>query len=93
MMVYFYHLWAIVQYGENIIWSVVAVDRPLFKEVTADALQSLLKVLLLPRLDVVKVYRDEVVPVRPGVLMHEAKSVKQLMDRVCQARVETAAEI
>ena len=35
MILVYNHLWAIVQYGENIIWSVVAVDRPLFKEVTA----------------------------------------------------------
>ena len=54
---------------------------------------SYLKVLLLPKLDVVEVDRDEVVPVRPCVLVHKAKSVKQLMDRGCQARVETAAEI
>ena len=54
---------------------------------------SYLKVLLLPKLDVVGVDRDEVVPVRPGVLVHEAKSVKQLVDHCCQARVETAAKI
>ena len=43
---------------------------------------SYLKVLLLPKLDVVGVDRDEVVPVRPRVLVHEAESVKQLMDWV-----------
>ena len=53
---------------------------------------SYLKVLLLPKLDVVGVDRDEVVPVRPGVLVHEAESVKQLVDRGCQAKVETNTE-
>ena len=54
---------------------------------------SYLKVLLLPKLDVVGVDRDEVVPVRPRVLVHKAESVKQLVYWGCQARVETAAEI
>ena len=71
-----------MHYGENIIRSVVS-----------GALHSLFKILFLPRLDVVKVDRDEVVPVRPCVLVHKAESVKQLVDRGCQARVETAAEI
>ena len=53
---------------------------------------SYLKVLLLPKLDVVGVDRDEVVPVRPRVLVHEAESVEQLVDRGCQARVETNAK-
>ena len=53
---------------------------------------SYLKVLLLPKLDVVGVDRDEVVPVRPGVLVHEAESVKQLVDRSRYARVETGSE-
>ena len=80
-----------MQEGEHIIGSVPGVNRPLLKEV-AGAFWSLLKVLLLPRLDVVNVNRDEVVPVRPGVLVHEAESVKQLVNRGCQARVETNAE-
>ena len=54
---------------------------------------SYLKVLLLSKLDVVGINRDEVIPVWPRVLVHEAKSVKQLVYRGCQARVETAAEI
>ena len=54
---------------------------------------SYLKVLLLPKLDVVGVDRDEVVPVRPRVLVHKAESVKQLVYWGCQARVETAAKI
>ena len=53
---------------------------------------SYLKVLLLPKLDVVEVDRDEVVPVRPRVLVHEAESVKQLVDRSYYARVETGSE-
>ena len=78
-----------MQEREHIIGSVPGVNRPLLKEV-AGAVRSLLKVLLLPRLDVVNVDRDEVVPVRPGVLVLE--SVEQLVDRGCQARVETNAE-
>ena len=70
-----------MHYGENIIRSVVS-----------GALRSLFKILFLPSLDVVIVDRDEIVPVRPCVLVHEAKSVKQLVDRGCQARVETNAE-
>ena len=53
---------------------------------------SYLKVLLLPKLDVVGVDRDEVVPVRPCVLVHEAKSVDQLVDWSHYARVKTDAE-
>ena len=70
-----------MHYGENIIRSVVS-----------GALRSLFKILLLPRLDVVGVDRYEVVPVRPCVFVHEAESVEQLVDRGCQARVETTAE-
>ena len=70
-----------MHYGENIIRSVVS-----------GALRSLFKILFLPRLDVVNVDRDEIVPVRPCVLVHEAESVKQLVDRGCEARVETNAE-
>ena len=80
-----------MQEREHIIGSVPGVNRPLLKEV-AGAVRSLLKVLLLPKLDVVGVDRDEVVPVRPRVLVHEAESVKQLVDRGCQARVETNTE-
>ena len=78
--------------GKDIVRRVLAVDITLLKEITG-AMLSYLKVLLLPKLDVVGVDRDEVVHVRPGVLVHEAESVKQLMDRGCQARVETGAEI
>ena len=70
-----------MHYGENIIRSVVS-----------GALHSLFKILFFPRLDVVNVDRDEIVPVRPRVLVQKAKSVEQLVDRDCQARVETAAE-
>ena len=56
---------------EHIIGRVPRVHRPLLKEV-AGAVRSLLKVLLLPWLDVVIVDRDEVVPVRPRVLVNEA---------------------
>ena len=70
-----------MHYGENIIRSVVS-----------GALRSLFKILFLPSLDVVIVDRDEIVPVRPRVLVHEAESVEQLVDRDCQARVETNAE-
>ena len=80
-----------MQEGEHIIGSVPGVNRPLLKEV-ASALQSLLKVLLLPRLDVVNVNRDEVIPVRPGVLVYKAESVEQSVDRDCKARVETNTE-
>ena len=67
-----------MQEREHIIGSVPRVNRPLLKEV-AGASWSLLKVLLLPKLDVVGVDRDEVVPVRPCVLVHKAKSVDQLI--------------
>ena len=77
---------------EHIIGSVPRVNRPPLKDV-AGAMWSLLKVLLLPRLDVVHVDRDEVVPVRPCVLVHEAESVKQLVDRSHYARVETGSEM
>ena len=80
-----------MQEGKHIVGRVLAIHRSLLKEV-AGAVRSLLKVLLLSRLDVVKVDRDEVVPVRPRVLVNEAKSVEQLVDRGCQARVETNAE-
>ena len=62
-----------MHYGENIIRSVVS-----------GALRSLFKILFLPSLDVVIVDRDEIVPVRPCVLVHEAESVKQLVDRTVQ---------
>ena len=80
-----------MQEGEHVIGSIPRVNRPLLKEV-ASAVRSLLKVLLLSRIDVVKVDRDEVVPVRPRVLVHKAESVEQLVDWGCQARVETNAE-
>ena len=80
-----------MQEREHIIGSVPGVNRPLLKEV-AGAVRSLLKVLLLSRFDVVIVDQDEVVPVRPRVLVHKAESVEQLVDRGCQARVETNAE-
>ena len=54
---------------------------------------SYLKVLLLPKLDVVGVNRDEVIPVRPCVLVHEAESVEELVDWSHNARVETGSEI
>ena len=60
-----------MQEGEHIVGRVLRVHRPLLKEV-AGAVRSLLKVLLLSRLDVVIVDRDEVVPVRPRVLVNEA---------------------
>ena len=68
-----------MQEGEYIIGGVPSVHRSLLKEV-AGAMWSLPKVLLLPKLDVVEVDRDEVVPVRPRVLVHEAESVEQLVD-------------
>ena len=77
-----------MQEGEHIIGSVPGVNRPLLKEV-AGAFWSLLKVLLLPKLDVVGVDRDEVVPVRPRVLVHKAESVEQLVNRAHQVRVKT----
>ena len=80
-----------MQEGKHIVGRVLRVHRSLLKEV-AGAVRSLLKVLLLSRLDVVIVDRDEVVPVRPCVLVHKAESVEQLVDRGCQARVETNAE-
>ena len=80
-----------MQEREHIIGSVPGVHRPLLKEV-AGAVRSLLKVLLLPKLDVVHVDGYEVVPVRPRVLVHEAKSVDQLVDCSYYARVKTDAE-
>ena len=80
-----------MQEGENIVGRVPAVHRSFLKKV-AGAFWSLLKVLLLPSLDVVHVDRDEVVPVRPRVLVHEAESVKQLVDRSRYAGVETGSE-
>ena len=71
----FEYLGPIVQEREDIIWSFLAVYRPLFKEV-ACAMPSFLKVLLLPTLDVVKVDWDEVVPVRPCMLVDKAECVK-----------------
>ena len=68
-----------MQEGEHIVGRVLAIHRSLLKEV-AGAVRSLLKVLLLSRLDVVIVDRDEVVPVRPRVLVDEAESVEQLVD-------------
>ena len=65
--------------GKHIVGCVLAIHRSLLKEV-AGAVRSLLKVLLLSRFDVVIVDRDEVVPVRPRVLVDEAESVEQLMD-------------
>ena len=50
---------------------------------------SFLKVFLFARHNVFKVDGDEVVPVWPSVLMHEAQSVKQLMDWSHQTRIET----
>ena len=78
--------------GKDIVRRVLAVDITLLKEITG-AMLSYLKVLLLPKLDVVGVDRDEVVPVRPRVFVHEPESVEQLVYRGCQARVETGAEI
>ena len=86
------HLWPIVQEGKHIVGRVLAIHRSLLKEV-AGTRRSLLKVLLLSRLDVVIVDRDEVVPVRPRVLMHKAESVDQLVDWSHYARVETGSEI
>ena len=60
-----------MQKGKDIVGCVFAVDIALLKEV-AVAFRSLLKVFLLPRQDVVKVDRYELVPVRPCVLVHEA---------------------
>ena len=81
------HLRSIVQEGEYIIRRVPAIHRSFLKEVSG-AFRSLLKVLLLPRLDVVHVDRDEVVPVRPRVLVHEAESVKQFVNRAHQVRIK-----
>ena len=85
------HLWPIVQEGKHIVGRVLGVHRSLLKEV-AGAVRSLLKVFLLSRLNVVIVDRDEVVPVRPRVLVDEAESVKQLVDRSHYAGVETGSE-
>ena len=71
----FEYLGPIVHEREDIVWSFLAVYRPLFKEV-ACAMPPFLKVFLLPTLDVVKVDRDEVVPVWPCMLVDKAESVK-----------------
>ena len=77
-----------MQERKHIIGRVLAIHRSLLKEV-AGAVRSLLKVLLLSRLDVVIVDRDEVVPVRPCVLVHKAESVEQLVNRAHQVRIKT----
>ena len=77
-----------MQEREHIIGSVPRVNRPPLKDV-AGAMWSLLKVLLLPRLDVVHVDRDEVVPVRSRVLVHKAESMEQFVNRANQVRVKT----
>ena len=74
--------------GKDIIRRVLAVDITLLKEITG-AMLSYLKVLLLPKLDVVGVDRDEVVPVRPRVLVHKAESVEQFVNRAHQVRIKT----
>ena len=62
-----------MQEGKHIIGRVLSVhrSRTLLKE-RAGTRRSLFKVLLLSRLDVVTVDRDEVVPVRPRVLVDES---------------------
>ena len=66
---------------EHIVGRVHAVNRPSLRlRGDAGTQWSLHKVHLLPRLDVVHVDGDEVIPVRPVVLVHEAQSVEQLVD-------------
>ena len=64
---------------EHIVGRVHAVNRPSLRGDTSDQ-WSLHKVHLPPRLNVGHVDRDEVIPVRPVVLVHEAESVEQLVD-------------
>ena len=72
-------LWTIVQQRENVIGGVPRVDTVLPKEVTESS-RPLLKVSLLAGHNVVGVDGDEVVPVRPRVLMHKAEGVQKLVD-------------
>ena len=57
-----------MQEGEHIVRRVSAINRPFLEEV-AGTLCSLLKVHLLARLNIVRVDRNEVVPVGSCVLV------------------------
>ena len=64
---------------EHIVGRVHAVNRPSLMG-DAGTLWSSHKVHILPRLDIVPVDRDKLVPVWPVVLVQEAQSVEQLVD-------------
>ena len=50
---------------------------------------SFVKIGLFPRFDIVPVDRDVLVPVWPVVLVLEAQSVEQFVNRAHQVRVKT----
>ena len=72
-------LWTIVQQRKDVIGGVPCVDTVLPKEVTEPS-HPLLKVSLLAGHNVVGVDGDEVVPVRPRMLVHKAEGVQKLVD-------------
>ena len=76
---------------EDVIGRILGVDAIFFK-VVAVALFPLLKVPCLSRFDVVHVDVNEVVPVRPRMLVHEAEGVEKLMDRGHDVILETFSE-
>ena len=57
-----------MQEGEHVVGRVPAINRPFLEEV-AGSLCSLLKVHLFPRLNIVRVDRNELVPVGSCVLV------------------------
>ena len=85
-------LWPIVQQREDVIGGVPRVDTVLISGVTESS-RPLLKVPLFTRFDVVHVDLNEVVSVRPRVLVHKPEGVQKLVDWRHQAQVETATEI
>ena len=80
----------VMQDRQDVVGRVLGVDAPLLEEV-AVALFPLLKVPFLSRFDVLRVDVNEVVPVRPRMLMDEAKGVEKLVDRGHQVILETFA--
>ena len=80
-----------MQQRKDVVGGVPRVDRVLFEEVTESS-HPLPEVPLLAGLDVVGVYGDEAVPVRPRMLVHEAEGVEKLVDWRHQAQIETATE-
>ena len=80
-----------MQQREDIVGRILGVDASLLEVVTV-ALFPLGKVSFFSRFDVVHVDLNEVVSVRPGMLVHKAEGVEEFVDRGHQAKLKTFAE-